>query len=71
MRREGIGKDRRVREVTITREGLDVVKKTMPNRRDQSFRVMSCLGGEEAQAFSATLKRLRKHILSIMENSSS
>jgi len=69
--REGIGKDRRVRKVTITEEGLDVVKKTMPNGRDLSSRAMSCLSKDEAQAFSATLRRLRKHILSLMDNSSS
>ena len=71
VRREGIGEDRRVRKVTITGKGLGVVKKTMPNRRDLGLRAMSCLGKEEAQTFGATLRRLRKHILSLTENSSS
>lgn len=71
VRREGIGEDRRVRKVSITAKGLDVVKKTMPNRRDLGLRSMSCFGEEEAQTFGAALRRLRKHILSLMENSSS
>ena len=71
VRREGIGEDRRVRKVAITAKGLDVVKKTMADRRELGLRAMSCLGKEETQTFSATLKRLRKHMLSLMENSSS
>ena len=71
VRREGIGEDRRVRKVAITAKGLDVVKKTMADRRELGLRAMSCLGKEETQTFSATLKRLRKHMLSLIENSSS
>lgn len=63
--RQGIGSDRRMREVAITKEGLDFIKQAMPDRQDVSFRVMSCLNKQEAQEFNTTLTRLRKHILSL------
>ena len=69
VRREGVSQDRRVKLVTITRKGLQLVKEFMPHRQETSFKVMSCLSEEEAQEFSIILRRLRKHVLSLLENS--
>lgn len=70
-RGEGTANDRRLRKVVITRKGLDLIKNTMTLRWEISYRAMSCLDVEEAQTFSATLRRIRKHILNLMKNPSS
>jgi DNA-binding MarR family transcriptional regulator len=71
VEREGVAEDRRLRKVTITRKGLNLVKKGMTDRKALTFRVMSCLDKGEAETFSAILKRLRKHLFSLLENSTS
>lgn len=65
--REGIGTDRRTRKVAITPKGLNLIKQAMPHRQNTSFKAMSCLNEQEAQEFNTTLRRLRKHILNLME----
>lgn len=66
VRREGIGEDRRNRKVAITVKGLNFVKKMVPVRQQIGSRIMSPLSEEEASQFSAILKRLRRHMVSLM-----
>ncbi len=67
VQREGATmKDRRLRKVSITRKGLDIVKNTMPVRQEISSRAMSCLSEAQAMAFTTTLKQLRRHIRNLL-----
>ena len=66
VKREGTDTDRRVRKVTITRKGLNVLKKKIPVGRDFGLKAMSCLDEKEAQALSQILKRLRKHMVGML-----
>ncbi len=65
--REGIGEDRRNRRVAITVKGLNFVKRMVPVREEIGSRIMSPLNETEAKQFSATLKRLRRHMVNLME----
>lgn len=69
--REPIGGDRRTRRIKITRKGLDLVKETMADRRELIFSVMSCLGQEEMEQLSTTLKKVRRNLRKQMENPTS
>ena len=66
VKREGPDKDRRIRKVTITRKGLNVLKKKIPLGREFGLQAMSCLDEKEAQALSHILKRLRKHMIGML-----
>jgi len=60
-------RDRRLRKVTITEKGLDLVEQTMSLRHNIGSQAMQCLNQEEAEAFQTILKRFRKHVLQLME----
>ena len=60
-------KDRRLRRVVITEQGLDQVEQTMSLRHAIASRVMQCLSQEEAEAFRDILKRFRKHVIQLSE----
>jgi len=68
VRSSATKRDRRLRKVSITEKGLDLVEQTMSIRHDIGSRVMKCLSQEEAMAFQSILKRFRKHIIELMEN---
>ena len=70
VKREGSSKDRRLRKVTITGKGLNLVKKGMPTRQVITSQAMSCFDREESEAFNTLLNRLRKHVFKLLENSS-
>lgn len=59
--------DRRLRRVTITEKGLDLVEQTMSLRHKIGSQATQCLNQEEAEAFQSILRRFRKHILKLME----
>jgi len=60
-------RDRRLRKVTITEKGLDLVEQTMSLRHNIGSQAMQCLNQEEAEAFQTILRRFRKHVLQLME----
>jgi len=60
-------RDRRLRRVTITEKGLDLVEQTMSLRHNIGSQAMQCLNQEEAEAFQSNLRRFRKHVLQLME----
>jgi len=66
VRREGIGEDRRNRKVAVTTKGLNLVRRMVPFREKVGSKIMSILDETEAQQLSATLKRLRRHMVSLM-----
>ncbi len=65
-RREGIGEDRRNRRVAITTKGLNFVRRMVPVREEIGSRIMSPLNETEAKQLSAILKRLRRHMVSLI-----
>ncbi len=67
VRREGEGKDRRLRKVTITSKGLSFVKKLMPTRQAITSKIMSCFDEEASNGFGDYLKQLRQHVLKLVE----
>ena len=66
VRREGIGKDRRNRKVAVATKGLNLVRRMVPFREEVGSKIMSILDETEAQQLSATLKRLRRHMVRLM-----
>jgi len=70
-RSAGTRSDRRLRRVTITEKGLDLVEQTMSLRHKIGSQAMQCLNQDEAEAFQTILKRFRKHVLQLMEENQS
>ena len=62
--------DRRLRKVSITEKGLELLETSMPARHRFGSSLMCCLDRQEANTFKTTLSRLRKHIADL-ENSAS
>ena len=54
--------DRRVRKVTITRKGIDFIKRTMSARQALSHEATSCLNQEQIEALHSMLTQLRRHL---------
>ncbi len=67
VKREGDDKDRRIRRVALTSKGVHFVKRFMPLRRKFTSQVMSCLDEDESRAFADYLKRIRQHVLSLID----
>jgi len=67
VRREGIGEDRRNRRVTVTTKGLNLVRRMVPFREEMGSRIMSVLDSAETAQLGTALKRLRRHLVSLME----
>jgi len=65
-RSAGTRSDRRLRRVTITEKGLDLVEQTMVLRHKIGSQAMQCLNQEEAEAFQTILKRFRKHVTELI-----
>ncbi len=60
-------RDRRLRKVSITERGLDLVEQTMSLRHTIGSQAMQCLDQEEAESFQTILRRFRKHVIQLME----
>jgi len=55
--------DRRLRRVTLTEKGLEMVKQILPVRRTLFTKATSCLNQEEQQALQSILEKLENHLL--------
>ena len=64
-----VKKDRRLRMVTITEKGLDVVDKFLPLRREIFAQAMRCFNQEEARTFQSMINRFRENIFSLSSDS--
>ena len=62
-----VEKDRRLRLVTITDKGLDVLEKFLPLRQEIFAQAMCCLSPEEANNFQSMMNRFRENIFSLSE----
>ena len=63
VEREPLGEDRRVRKVTITRKGLDLISRTLPSMRQVSDIATSCLDKQHVVQLNGILKRIGKDLL--------
>jgi len=68
VKREGIGDDRRNRKVIVTAKGLNLVRKLVPFREQIGSKITDPLTEEEAREFGAVLKRLRRHMVGLMDS---
>ena len=59
--------DRRLRKVSITAKGLDLMEKFLPLRQQIFSRAMACLDPGDAGALRAMLKQFREHVLGLIE----
>ena len=60
--------DRRLRRVSITEKGIELLETSMPARHRFGSSLMCCLDNSEANTFKAILSRMRKHVVEL-ENS--
>jgi DNA-binding MarR family transcriptional regulator len=61
--------DRRLRLVTITAKGLDVIDKFVPLLGEIFSQAMGCFSQEEATTLKSMLKRFRENLLSLSDDS--
>lgn len=61
--------DRRLRKVSITEKGLDLVEQTMSVRHKIGSQTMQFLNDKEAEEFQSILRRFRKHVIGLTEQS--
>ena len=64
-----VKKDRRLRLVTITEKGLEVLDKFLPLRQEIFAQAMRCFDPEEADNLRSMINRFRENILSLSEGS--
>lgn len=58
-------KDRRLRRVTLTEKGLEVLTEILPIRYTVFASATDCLNEKEAKAFQVILEKLEKHLISL------
>lgn len=68
VKREASRNDRRSINVTITENGINLVKESLPDLQRASSIATSCLTNEQAEGLKALLRKLRKWLESSMEN---
>ena len=69
VRREPIGEDRRTRMVSITRKGLDLIKRSSAEGRERVSReVFQPLNDNQIEELGTVLKQIRKYLLNVISN---
>ncbi len=69
IRSSRVENDRRLRLVTITDHGLDVLEKFLPLRQEIFSQAMCCFNQEEANQFRSMMTRFRENIFNLSEGS--
>ena len=59
-------KDRRLRKVSLTDKGLDLLEKSLPMRREIFTQATSCLDDDEGQELREMLGRMYIHMLELL-----
>ena len=68
VRRQPIEGDRRMKNVTVTTKGLELVKNSMDGMLDMSQLALSCLDESERKELRSINKKLREHVASLIDN---
>jgi DNA-binding MarR family transcriptional regulator len=72
VRRGTIGSDRRVREVSITKEGLVFMKETSAAGQQRLGHILlQPLGQKQVEELGTMLKQIREHVLKLIDNARS
>jgi DNA-binding MarR family transcriptional regulator len=58
--------DRRTRNITITKKGIEFIEKTLPRRREMSDKATSCLTGRQMVTLMGLQKKLKKHLFGLI-----
>ena len=69
VKRDAIGADRRVRKVSITKEGLTFVKKSQATGQQRMGHVLlSSLDRKQIESLGEMMKKIREHALTLINN---
>jgi DNA-binding MarR family transcriptional regulator len=69
VKRDAIGTDRRVRKVSITKEGLVFVKKAQATGQQRMGHILlSPLDRKQIESLRKMMKKIREHTLSLINN---
>jgi DNA-binding MarR family transcriptional regulator len=69
VKRDAIGADRRVRKVSITKEGLSFVKKSQATGQQRMGHVLlSSLDRKQIESLGDMMKKIREHALTLIDN---
>jgi MarR family 2-MHQ and catechol resistance regulon transcriptional repressor len=68
VERQPIEGDRRVKNVTITSKGLDLIKNSMDGMLEMSQLAVSCLDERERKELRSINKKLREHVSNLIDN---
>ena len=69
VKRDAIGADRRVRKVSITKEGLSFVKKSQATGQQRMGHVLlSSLDRKQIESLGEMMKKIREHALTLIDN---
>ena len=69
VKRDAIGTDRRVRKVSITKEGLAFVKKSQATGQQRvSHVLLSPLDRKQIESLGEIMKKIREHALTLIDN---
>jgi MarR family transcriptional repressor of emrRAB len=69
VKRDGIGSDRRMRKVSITKEGLEFVKKAQATGQQRLGHVLlSPLDRKQIESLRKMMKKIREHALTLIDN---
>ena len=69
VKRDAIGTDRRVRKVSITKEGLDFVKKSQATGQQRVGHVLlSPLDRKQIESLRKMMKKIREHTLTLINS---
>ena len=70
VKRDAIGADRRVRKVSITKEGLSFVKKSQAAGQQRMGHILlSSLDRKQIESLGEMMKKIREHALTLINNS--
>ncbi len=69
VERDAIGADRRVRKVSITKEGLSFVKKSQATGQQRMGQILlSTLDRKQIESLGEMMKKIREHALTLINN---
>ena len=68
VKREPSGDDRRSINVTVTKKGINLVKKTLPDLQRASSVATSCLSKEQVEELGNLSRKLRKWLWDSMQD---
>jgi len=69
IKRERTSVDRRSINITITQNGLQLVKRSLPELQRATSEAISCLNNTQLMEFKAILKKLRYKLLNLIDES--